>query len=38
MAQDEEEENASATLAVQEADEPLSTPPKPGPDPLIMSL
>jgi hypothetical protein len=38
MSQDGQEENAPAILPVPDAAEPLSTPPKPGSDPVIMSL
>jgi hypothetical protein len=38
MDQDGQEENAPAILPVPEADEPLSTPTKPGSDPVVMSL
>ncbi len=38
MSQDGQEENAPAILPVPDAAEPLNTPPKPGPDPVIISL
>jgi len=38
MSQGGQEENAEAILPVPDTDEPLSTPPKPGSDPVVMSL
>ena len=38
MSQDGQEENAEAILPMPDTDEPLSTPPKPGSDPVVMSL
>jgi hypothetical protein len=38
MDQDGQDENAPAVLPVPDTDEPLSTPPKPGSDPMVMSL
>ncbi len=38
MSQDGQEENAPVILPVPDAAEPLSTPPKPGSDPVVMSL
>ena len=38
MPLDGQEENAPAILPIPEAAEPLSTPPKPGSDPVVMSL
>jgi hypothetical protein len=38
MDQDGQDEDAPAVLPVPDTDEPLSTPPKPGSDPVVMSL
>ena len=38
MSQDGQEEKAPAILPVPDAAEPLSTPPKPGSDPVVMSF